>query len=317
MKISFHELKKNTQDFLKIGDLKYFKEKIQDLQKYDKNNKLNDLTLAEWIIHTKSFHFFKEKVQKDINKSCHPATFEEELPFYFIEFFSKMNDIVFDPFMGTGTTSISANILNRKSIGIEINEFFLNILNHRFKINKLNPKKHVIFKGDCFFLLKEGSIGSYLKQRNEKIDLTITSPPYFNIIKKFTNKKNTSLKNSIKYHNSEFNLLNIDDYDIFLNLLTEIFEEIYKITKNKGYLLINVQNFYRKTQYKNGNYGQEYVFFAWDLTKKISKTRWIPCGEQIWLYPNKKLFPFGNPFIYLSNVVHSYILIFFKDERKK
>ena len=40
---------------------------------------------------------FNKKIFKDLHKSKHPATFEEELPYYYIEFFSKENDLIFDP----------------------------------------------------------------------------------------------------------------------------------------------------------------------------------------------------------------------------
>ena len=68
----------------------------------------------------------------------------------------------------------------------------------------------------------------------------------------------------------------------------EIFIEIYNIMRNRSYIVINVQNFYIKNTFKNSKIGQEIVFFAWDLTKKLSETHWIPCGEQIWAYPNKR-----------------------------
>ncbi len=53
------------------------------------------------------------------NKS-HPAAFPASLPAWFIKLFTQEDDVVLDPFMGSGTTNIVAQQLKRRSIGIEI-----------------------------------------------------------------------------------------------------------------------------------------------------------------------------------------------------
>jgi site-specific DNA-methyltransferase (adenine-specific)/modification methylase len=50
----------------------------------------------------------------------HHATFPIELPEYFIGYFTKEGDTVFDPFVGSGTTPRAAIKLNRNFIGTEI-----------------------------------------------------------------------------------------------------------------------------------------------------------------------------------------------------
>jgi site-specific DNA-methyltransferase (adenine-specific) len=53
------------------------------------------------------------------NKS-HSAAFPESLPAWFIKLFTRSNDVVLDPFLGSGTTAVAAARLGRRFLGIEI-----------------------------------------------------------------------------------------------------------------------------------------------------------------------------------------------------
>ena len=54
----------------------------------------------------------------------HSAAFPKPLPTWFIRLFTDPDDVVLDPFIGSGTTAFAALELGRKAIGIEINEEF-------------------------------------------------------------------------------------------------------------------------------------------------------------------------------------------------
>jgi len=51
--------------------------------------------------------------------------FPEELPKRLIKMFSFAGDTILDPFLGSGTTSLAAENLERNSVGYEINKKFL------------------------------------------------------------------------------------------------------------------------------------------------------------------------------------------------
>tara|TARA_R110001592_G_C12910317_1_gene727553 strand:+ start:76 stop:825 length:750 start_codon:yes stop_codon:yes gene_type:complete len=61
----------------------------------------------------------------------HPAIFPEQLANDHIISWSNENDIVYDPFMGSGTTSKMAKLNNRNYIGSEISDEYCNIANER------------------------------------------------------------------------------------------------------------------------------------------------------------------------------------------
>ena len=63
----------------------------------------------------------------------HPAIFPEKLAEDHILSWSSEGDIVLDPFMGSGTTAKMAHINDRKYIGFEISEEYINIANKRLE----------------------------------------------------------------------------------------------------------------------------------------------------------------------------------------
>lgn len=66
-------------------------------------------------------------------KSRHPAPFPEELCDNLIKYYSYINDIVFDPFMGSGTTAKLAKINKRNFIGFETCNEYCEIIDERLK----------------------------------------------------------------------------------------------------------------------------------------------------------------------------------------
>jgi site-specific DNA-methyltransferase (adenine-specific) len=67
----------------------------------------------------------------------HPAPFPLELPDRCIKLFSYEGDVVFDPFLGSGTTLIAANNNNRFSFGLDIDELYCELAKNRIiKNNK-------------------------------------------------------------------------------------------------------------------------------------------------------------------------------------
>jgi DNA modification methylase len=67
----------------------------------------------------------------------HPAPFPEQLVKNCIQLTTQENDVVLDPFMGSGTTAIVSENLNRKWIGFEVDKTYYNITQERIGVGKL------------------------------------------------------------------------------------------------------------------------------------------------------------------------------------
>lgn len=71
-------------------------------------------------------------------KYYHPAIFPEQLAKDHIKTWSKENEIVLDPFMGSGTTAKAAISLERQWIGIEVSEEYIEIAKKRIESVQLS-----------------------------------------------------------------------------------------------------------------------------------------------------------------------------------
>jgi DNA modification methylase len=66
-------------------------------------------------------------------KRKHPAVFPDKIPYDLIQVFCPENGIVLDPMCGSGSTLVQAHKLNKKFIGIDIEEDYINITKDRLK----------------------------------------------------------------------------------------------------------------------------------------------------------------------------------------
>ena len=256
--------------------------------------KLNDLDGKEWVKNTKSWFILrgKSRTSSVIN---HPAKFPEELAEKFINFFTHKEEIVFDPFMGVGSTGVAAKKLKRDCYGIEINNEFCDVANSRITSDKV-------------------VLGDSRKAKNykvENVDFIITSPPYWDMLKKkrghSDSQHNQRQEKNLKlyYSDNPDDLGNIQDYDLFLKELKKIWKNCYNILKSKKYMVVVIQNF--------RNSDGKYITFAWDLVKEIEKCGFSFEGEQIWCQDDKQLGIWGYPSTYISNIHHHYCLVFRKN----
>ncbi len=92
------------------------------------NGKQNTITKEQFMEWTKSIWTMNAESARRIG---HPAPFPEELPYRLIQLYSFKDDIVIDPFMGSGTTAVSAVKSERKFVGYEVNQEYISLAKNR------------------------------------------------------------------------------------------------------------------------------------------------------------------------------------------
>ena len=151
--------------------------KLGEAPKHTKEQKeLSKMTAEEWNTYFAGHWNFSGAKQDK-----HIAMFPEELPRRLIKMFSFIGETVFDPFAGSGTTSLAARNLNRNSIGYEINPEFIPIIQ-----SKLQTYRADINSTSYSFVEQDNAVIDFEKEIN-KLPYKFTDPHTLN--KKIDPKK--------------------------------------------------------------------------------------------------------------------------------
>lgn len=101
----------------------------KDTWKRNRDGRMSDITRDEFMAWTNGvWEFGAER-----RRSGHPAPFPVELPRRCIKLFSFLGDVVFDPFLGSGTTVVAAHALGRQGIGVEVDAVYCELARCRLK----------------------------------------------------------------------------------------------------------------------------------------------------------------------------------------
>ena len=251
----------------------------------------------------KSWLQYSISIWSDIRKSgeenglAHPAIFPIMLPERLIKIYSHEGELIFDPFAGSGSTLIAAKNLKRYSKGIELSEKFIKLYKQRTKKLRLfDDKKYnpVLLKGDARNLSK------YVAESS--VQLTVTSPPYWDILNQ---RRTADYKEIRKYSDIDADLGNIKSYQNFLDVLKDIFANVYRVTKNDGFCCVIVMDLRKK---------DEFYPFHIHIIDFMSNIGFSLDDTIIWdrRQEYNNLRPLGYPYVFRINKVHEFILIFKK-----
>jgi len=264
-------------------------------------NKLNDLTASEWVKETVSV-FIQRGLgagHKDAQiEKQHPAPYSFQDVSRLINFFTKKNQKVLDPFAGIGSTLKACAVTDRQGVGIELVHKYVELTKKR-----LNTELRGLFDNKNQEIIEGNALKLISDFKDDSFDFIVTSPPYWNILNKKADhkvKERVYKKLDTKYSNFEEDLGNIPDYDEFIRVLSKFFNKCSRILKPKKHMCIVVSDFRNKDKY--------YMFHS-DLANKLEKENFQLKGIIILYQSRKKIFPYGYPYSYVPNIHHQYILI--------
>ena len=121
-------LEKFTMEEQKILNLR-----INQATRLEPTN-INDINVKHFV---NEFWTAKQRQGNSIHEISYRACFKPQLPQFFIKRLTREKDVVYDPFLGRGTTIIEAGLLNRQIIGNDINPLSIILSEPRFLIPEI------------------------------------------------------------------------------------------------------------------------------------------------------------------------------------
>ncbi|TET08630.1 MAG: hypothetical protein E3J86_10385 [Candidatus Thorarchaeota archaeon] len=264
--------------------------------------RLNNLDGKAWVKATKSWFVVNPKARTSTQMQ-HPAKFPEELVKRFVDFFTKEGSWVLDPFAGVGSTVAACKEIGRNSIGIELAREFVEIGSGA--INEIEGSgQHHLLQGDSMQVME--IIDKHFNGQAPRFDYVITSPPYWNMLRKSRGGNDSVHKERAKkglkqhYGDAVEDLGNIENFDEYIDSMGQLLGRLTPLLSDRAYLTIVVQNMRDIDGILRP--------IAWDLAKRLSEDYDLR-QEMIWCQDNKRLGCWGYPSTYVSNVHHHYCLI--------
>jgi SAM-dependent methyltransferase len=218
--------------------------------------KYNDLDMEKWQesdINTDSLWLIAERDKSGKHKNVYHGNFIPQIPNQLIRRYTKENDVILEPFMGSGTTLFECEKLGRKYIGFDINPAMFEYVNNAMSDGKYENNFYISHCNS----MDEQQVDKSLENANEKLGIksvqfVLMHPPYMDIVK-FTDDENDMSK--------------IDNINEFVKKFKIICENSLKHLDKDRYFAVVIGDVY-----KNG----EVIplgFYCMDMIKRNFKVK--------------------------------------------
>jgi len=208
---------------------------------------INCLTAKEWLKCQLGVWQFTYESRDVRDKKVHPATFPIALSKKVIELFTHQGELVLDPFVGSGTTLVAANDLNRNAIGFDLQQSYIDLCEKRLKAqaNLFNKAQQIAIQDDARNIYK------YIEQ--ETISLIWTSPPYANLLNRRRKNKSRRDRNNeqlgkIEQYSQDPRDLGTMALEEYTEAMGDIYESLLPLLKPKAHCVINVPDMWWENQ---------------------------------------------------------------------
>jgi DNA modification methylase len=209
---------------------------------------LNCLSAKEWLkaqIGVWQFYYEGRDIR---DKEQHPATYPIALSSRCVELFTHKGELVLDPFVGSGTTLVSARDLQRNAVGFDLQQTYVDLATARLDhADPDDPCRQLAVCDDA------RSIPDYVA--DESVSLIMTSPPYANLLnrKRLNKSRRGDHRRNAQYHKVE--QYSQDPRDLGTLALEEyaaemagIFGRLLPLLRPRGHCVVNVPDMWWEDQ---------------------------------------------------------------------
>lgn len=271
-----------------------------------KPNNLNCLEAKDWLksqIGVWQFYYESRDIR---DKNLHPATFPISLAKKVISLFSHQGELVLDPFVGSGTTLVAAQDLNRNAVGFDLLEKYIDLCEKRLSSNNLfNNAQQIAIQDDAL------NISSYFEPQT--VGLIWTSPPYANLLNRKRKNKSRRDRNNeqlgqVEQYSQDPRDLGTMALDEYTDSMGNIFEKLLPLLRRKGHCVINVPDMW---------WENERITIHVSLINELRKRGYELRNTIIWDRTNivNKIGIFGWPSNYITmGTTFEYLLDFWRPE---
>lgn len=159
------------------------------------------------------------------------GNFVPQIPSDVIRRFTQKDDVVVEPFMGSGTTLFECERLKRRYVGFDINEPIVDYVNSKMQQASCDFKIHL--SDACSEKAVQELECDLDKFNREAADLLILHPPYFDIIR-FTEEK--------------CDLSNAASLEEFLSRFVTAVGRMYSFIRKNGHIVLVAGDLYRNSE---------------------------------------------------------------------
>lgn len=255
----------------------------------------NELSGSEWTRLSLS-------VWRDIRKSReelalrHPAVFPIALVERLIRCFMNVEqNVVLDPFVGSGSVLLAARNCRKYGIGLDISKEYLALARKRLGQDPMfGTSTYKLYCADA------RDLGRHIPP--DTVDFCVTSPPYWDILERPRSADGKDVKT---YDEKAGNLAELHDYRQFVEELGRVFSEVFGALRKGAYCVVNIMDIRKKDKF--------YPLHQ-DLATELQSRGFLLDDLIIWdrSHEYNNLRPLGYPFVFRINKVHEYLLVFLK-----
>ena len=288
------------------------------------DNTLNELPGEEWLYFTKSVLTTAYPSELGhVARKVHGANKPPRLMARLIEFFSKTDELVLDPFAGVGGTLIGAAIARgpRRALGIELDPRWVAVYEEVVAglsaerdgngpaiadLGTADPGPTRSFEPAGIEMRTGDALDILPTLAEASVDFVATDPPY-NIQLPLTmaggKLAETHANRRTDYamiSDAPADLANAADYGAFLEAMGRVFSELARVLRPGRYAIVIVRDAYQAGRYQ---------FVGADLAARADAAGLVPKGDLIWHQAGTRLRPYGYPRVFVPNIAHQHILV--------